>query len=206
MSYQGILGLPIFRGIWSALLFVHTMFFKKTFDWRGATVSPEAIIEGGPENIMLGADTVVESGAVLSTTYGGKIRLGHGCVVRRGAMIMTYGGNIVLGDCCTVGPYSILYGHGGLKAGNYVLFAAHSIVITANHTFESLDCPIYEQPLSKQGVEIGNDVWIGASARVLDGVHIGDGAVVGAGAVVTKDLVPFSVNVGVPARLAKMRR
>ena len=52
---------------------------------------------------------------------------------------------------------------------------------------------------------IGNDVFIGANVTVLDGVHIGDGAVIGAGAVVTKDIPPYAVAVGVPARVSKYR-
>lgn len=54
-------------------------------------------------------------------------------------------------------------------------------------------------------VEIGNDVWIGASVLVLDGVKIGDGAVIAAGAVVTKDCDAFGVYAGIPARLVKYK-
>lgn len=52
---------------------------------------------------------------------------------------------------------------------------------------------------------LGNDVWIGANAIVLPGVRIGNGAVIGAGAVVTKDVPPFAICVGVPARVVKFR-
>lgn len=54
-------------------------------------------------------------------------------------------------------------------------------------------------------VEIGNDVWIGAHALIMDGVSIGDGAVIAAGAVVTKDVEPYAIYGGVPARLIKYR-
>ncbi|WP_417228370.1 CatB-related O-acetyltransferase [Amphritea sp.] len=52
---------------------------------------------------------------------------------------------------------------------------------------------------------IGNDVWIGANAIILDGVNVGDGAIVGAGAVVTKDVPPYAVVTGVPARILRYR-
>ena len=54
-------------------------------------------------------------------------------------------------------------------------------------------------------VKIGNDVWIGCDAIIMPGVQVGDGAVIGAGAVVTKDVVPYSVVSGVPARLMRYR-
>lgn len=54
-------------------------------------------------------------------------------------------------------------------------------------------------------IEIGNDVWIGARAIILDGVKIGDGVIVGAGAVVTKDIPPYAVVGGVPAKIIRYR-
>lgn len=54
-------------------------------------------------------------------------------------------------------------------------------------------------------INIGNDVFIGANVTVLDGVTIGDGAVIGAGAVVTKDILPYAIAVGVPAKIVKYR-
>ena len=58
---------------------------------------------------------------------------------------------------------------------------------------------------NKIPVRIGNDVWIGLNAIVMDGITIGDGAVIGAGAVVTKDIPPYAIAVGVPARVIKYR-
>jgi acetyltransferase-like isoleucine patch superfamily enzyme len=60
-------------------------------------------------------------------------------------------------------------------------------------------------PASKGDIIIGNDVWIGYHATILSGVTIGDGAVVGAGAVVTKDIPPYGIAVGNPARLIRKR-
>lgn len=54
-------------------------------------------------------------------------------------------------------------------------------------------------------VEIGNDVWIGYGVKIMDGVKIGDGAIIGAGALVTKDIEPYSINVGVPSKKIKNR-
>ena len=68
-----------------------------------------------------------------------------------------------------------------------------------NHSYEN-------SPLrNNKPVVIGNDVWIGANVVILPGVNIGDGAVIAAGAVVTKDVVPYAIVGGIPAKLIKMR-
>ena len=58
---------------------------------------------------------------------------------------------------------------------------------------------------SKKPVFIGNDVWIGLNAVIMDGVKIGDGAVIGSGAIVTRDIPPYAIAVGVPAKVIKYR-
>ena len=62
-----------------------------------------------------------------------------------------------------------------------------------------------ERVLEHRGVAIGHDVWVGANAVILPGIRIGHGAVVGAGAVVTKDVAPYEVVAGVPARTLRYR-
>lgn len=62
-----------------------------------------------------------------------------------------------------------------------------------------------EDAVVKGDVVIGEDVWIGSNAVICSGVHIGRGAVVGAGAVVTKDILPYTINAGVPSRIIRKR-
>ena len=80
--------------------------------------------------------------------------------------------------------------------------APHGFTYTNESTF---DATLYLD--TKEGVQviIGNDVWIGSGVRILSGVTIGDGAVVGTGAVVTKDLEPYGIYAGVPAKLIRKR-
>ena len=85
------------------------------------------------------------------------------------------------------------------------MIGAHTIIVPANHGITRLDVPMGAQPLTKKGIAIAEDVWIGAGCKVLDGVHIGSGAVIGAGSVVTKDIGAYVIAVGVPAKVAGSR-
>ena len=79
-------------------------------------------------------------------------------------------------------------------------------IITRNHRFDRTDIPMMEQGFEEERpVYIGNDVWIGDRALILPGVHVGDGSIIAAGAVVTKDVPPYSIVAGVPARKIRDR-
>jgi len=152
-----------------------------------------------------GENAIVMRGAVLNREYGGSIDIGPGTVIHRGAMLLPLGGFIRLGLRCRVNPYSVLYGHGGLTIGDHVRIAAHCVIVPANHGIALDGELIAEQPMNKRGIRIGNDVWLGAGVRVLDGAVIGDGCVVGAGAVVRGDLEAYGIYAGVPAKLVGRR-
>ncbi|MCC7146537.1 MAG: acyltransferase [Phycisphaeraceae bacterium] len=142
----------------------------------------------------------------LRTYGGGSIKIGQNCRIMDYAMIMTYGGHVEIGAYSTVNPFCLLYGHGGLKIGRGVRIAGHTVMIPANHAFDDLEKPIWQQQETRQGIEIGDDVWIGAGCRILDGVNIGPGCVIGAGTVVTKSLPAYAIAVGVPARIIGNRK
>lgn len=171
----------------------------------GVFVAHNADIEIGPGAVNIGAGSHIAERTLISTKDGGSITLGKRCEIQRGALLLAYGGEITPGRECSVNPCSILYGHGGLTIGDGVRIAAHTVIIPANHRFDDPERPLRRQPLSKKGIRIEDDVWIGTGVRVLDGVVIGRGAVIAAGAVVTRDVPPYSVNAGVPSRVIGQR-
>lgn len=163
------------------------------------------IAYAGMAGARTGPNAIVMRGAVLDRERGGEITLGGGTVIHRGAMLIPFGGFIRLGFRCRVNPYSILYGHGGLTIGDHVRIAAHCVLVPANHGIALDEGLIAEQPMRRRGIKIGNDVWLGAGVKVLDGAVIGEGCVVGAGAVVRGELEPYGIYAGVPARLVGRR-
>ncbi|MDE6871395.1 MAG: CatB-related O-acetyltransferase [Bacteroidales bacterium] len=110
--------------------------------------------------------------------------------------------NAVIGKFCSIGPEVLI---GGLPSHPLNLKSTFPGFYQKDSSFYGVE-PEYEynEPEFKQ-VTIGNDVWIGARAMILDGVCVGDGAVIGAGAVVTKDVPPYAIVGGVPAKIIKFR-
>jgi acetyltransferase-like isoleucine patch superfamily enzyme len=147
----------------------------------------------------------IAASAVVEPLWGGSIHLDPTARVEHGACIWSYGGRIDIGPDVVIGPYSIVYGHGGLTIGAGSGLAAHVVLIPANHRFEDPSTTIRSQGETRQGITIGRDVWIAAHVTVLDGVTIGDGAVIAAGAVVRSDVEPYTIVGGVPARVIGRR-
>jgi acetyltransferase-like isoleucine patch superfamily enzyme len=112
---------------------------------------------------------------------------------------------IEIGEETFIGPDVCIAGPGNIKIGKRCLIAAHTGIFANNHNFTDPTKPIKYQGISCKGIIIENDCWLGHKVTVLDGVTIGEGCVIGAGAVVTKDIPPYSIAVGVPARVIKSR-
>ncbi|NMG11582.1 acyltransferase [Brasilonema sp. UFV-L1] len=112
---------------------------------------------------------------------------------------------IHIGEGTFIGPYVCLTGPGNIKIGKLCLIAAHVGIFANNHVFDDPTQYIEDQGLTRQGIVIEDDCWLGHAVTVLDGVTIGKGSIIGAGAVVTKDIPPFSVALGVPAKVVKSR-
>ncbi len=134
------------------------------------------------------------------------IEVGKGTVIKNYARICPRSGYIEIGEGCSINPFCVLLGYGGITIGNNVRIASNTTLTAFNHIFKNLEMKIKHQGNKCQGIIVEDDVWIGAGVRVLDGVTIGKGSVVGAGSVVTRDIPPYSVFAGVPARVIKDRK
>jgi acetyltransferase-like isoleucine patch superfamily enzyme len=135
-----------------------------------------------------------------------RVTLGEGAAVRQYALLSANGtdGVIRVGAHSMVGEFCILNAVQSVEVGEDTLIAPGCHVTDANHRIE-LGTLIRKQERDVAPIRIGNDVWIGAGAKILSGVNIGDGAVVAAGSVVREDVPPLTVVGGVPARILKTR-
>ena len=112
---------------------------------------------------------------------------------------------ISIGKYVTINEWVLIGGIGGVEIGDYCRIGHGCSLVAGEHGFASVEVPIYQQALIAGKITVGKDVYFGAGAKVLKGVTIGDGCVIGAGAVVTKNIPPFSIAVGVPARVIGRR-
>jgi acetyltransferase-like isoleucine patch superfamily enzyme len=135
----------------------------------------------------------------------GWVVIGPGAVLDQGVLLDAWGGRIEVGANVFLGPYTVVYGHGGVTIGADTLIAMHCRILSSDHAVPLPGTPIRSQPDRLLSTAVGRDVWLGAGVTVLGGVTIGDGCVVGAGAVVSSDLPANSVALGIPARVVKTR-
>lgn len=112
-------------------------------------------------------------------------------------------GVVRLGDNCRINENVYVQ---SAVIGDNVLIAPNVAVLASSHNFERTDIPIVEQGDTElKTVIIEDDVWLGRNVIVLPGITIGTGAIVAAGSVVTKNVQPFSIVAGVPAKLIRKR-
>lgn len=141
----------------------------------------------------------VDIPATANIRLGSQVRLGKDVYLG-----VWPSGQITVGDNSYLGRWTIVLAHARVSIGSDCLIAPGCHITDVNHGIAPGRL-IRLQELDSAGITIGNDVWIGAGCSILPGVTIGDGAVIGARAVVTKDIPPNAIAVGIPAKVVRYR-
>jgi acetyltransferase-like isoleucine patch superfamily enzyme len=137
----------------------------------------------------------------------GEFRLDDGVIVSRACMITGKGGGVHLGPRVNVGTGCMILSDAGITIGADTMLAGNCYVGGGAYDADApIDVPMSERPLVARPIDIGEDCWLGAGVVVIEGVTIGRGSVIGAGSVVTRDVPPYSIAVGAPARVLRKRR
>ncbi len=132
----------------------------------------------------------------------GKLFINEGSCIERGTEIIVYEGAILrIGNNVGIGSNCNIRSTGNVQIGNNVLIAQFVSIIDGQYEYKDKTIIFGKEHFRTEPVSIGNNVWIGIGVIVLPGVTIGDGAVIGAGSVVTKDIPPYAVAFGSPARV-----
>jgi virginiamycin A acetyltransferase len=158
----------------------------------------------------------IDSSAVISpladiehSVRGSVLEIGEGAQIDAFVKIKFTGGsgNVTIGPFTYLNSGCVIYSGNGIVFGRDVLVAANCVFAPTNHQFADRGRPIRLQGFrpSKGGIIVGDDVWIGAGAVLLDGAVIGRGAVVGALSLVRGEVEPYAIVAGSPARRIGMR-
>lgn len=210
---------------------LRNLLYPTILDQMGDQVRVESGVDfRGSAQIAIGNHSFIGRNTCLdASAVQGRIQIGNHCYILDMARLIIFSGNakITLGDyvgidrgvdiraldqeCIEIGrstyigPYTCMAGPGQIKIGVNCLIASHCGIYANQHIFSDLTMPIVDQGTTQKGIVIEDDCWLGSGVKVLDGVIIGHGSVIGAGAVVTKDIPPLSIAVGVPAKVISSR-
>ena len=169
---------------WNRLL-IHREFMRREAfaRWPVHGNVLEAFREG---RLEVGAHTLFEPHVWITAPGAARVRIGGGSFLNLGVMIAAME-LVEIGDHC--------------------MFANGCFVANAEHRFEDRDEPVPWQGFTSKGpTRVGDNVWCGANVVVTGGVTVGERCVIGANSVVTRDLPPFSVAAGAPARVLRQVR
>ncbi|MGL1862856.1 MAG: acyltransferase [Pseudodesulfovibrio sp.] len=171
--------LPTSLGIW-----LRRVIYTSYMDESGRFFIWENVLVTGFSSVRIGEDSRVSS---LCRLYGhdGILHMGQRCSLAPNVQIGAAQGEIYIGDDVSIGPNTVI------RAGI--------------HKYDRLDVPINSQGHRRTVVRIEDDVWIASNVVVSGGVTLGKGCVVAAGSVVTRDVEPYAVVAGVPAKIIKRR-
>lgn len=195
--------LALLRGTWRRLWLGEV---------RGLLFIGKHVTIRNPRLVRVGRSFVAEDYTEIQGLSQKGVRIGDNVTMARFAQIRPsgyYGGEIgvgfEIGDNSNIGAYGYMGAAGGIRIGKNVMMGPRVSLLAEQHVIDRVDIPMRDQGTTRQGIVIEDDVWLGANCCVLDGVTVGRGAVVAAGAVVTKDVPPFAIVGGVPARIIRMR-
>jgi acetyltransferase-like isoleucine patch superfamily enzyme len=130
-----------------------------------------------------------------------KFKLGEYSTIEDFSTVNNGVGDVVIGDRTRLGMSNVIIGP--IKIGNDIMFAQNIVCSGLNHVYKDINMPIADQNVTTSLITIEDEVWIGANAVITAGVTVGKHSVVAGGSVVTKDVPPFSIVGGNPAKLLK---
>ncbi len=176
----------------------------------GGSVFGRSIVFRQPHKVHIGRAVVIDDQCCLDaiTDAAEGIRIGDTTMVGMGTKLAAKLGSITIGSNCGLGANVTIHSSvgGSVRIGSNVLIAGHVYLGGGQYHTARTDISIAEQGhIDGLLLEIGDNCWIGANATVVNGVTVGRDCIVAAGAVVTKDVPPFSIVGGVPAKIIRSR-
>lgn len=156
----------------------------------------------GYENIKIGSKCKIFHGSIIDASRG-KIVFKNNVTVCVNSILNSAGGFITIDSGTTIGDFCNLYGQGGLMIGKDIMVASCVQIVPNQHKYKDISKAIKFQDEESKGITIKDGCWIGTNVTILDNVVIGKNSVVAAGSIVNKNVLDYSVAVGIPAHIVK---
>jgi acetyltransferase-like isoleucine patch superfamily enzyme len=161
-----------------------------------------------PRKIVIGDNVVIDDNCCLDAkgTSNAGIQLGDGVFLGRNTILSCKNGDIVLDEQANVGFNVEVFSAARVRVGKRVLIAAYTYLVGGDHLYDRTDIPVLEQGRTARGIEVDDNVWLGAHVVITDGSRVGRDAIVGAGSVVIGEVPEYHIAAGTPARVIRDRR
>mgnify|MGYP005993289087 CR=1 FL=1 len=153
----------------------------------------------------IGDNVVIEDGALIfhceNITIEKNVYIGHNTILKG-----YYKNEMIIGEGTWIGQNCFFHSAGGIEIGKNVGIGPSVKILTSNHISEYIEKPVLHNPIEFKKVIIEEDSDLGVGSIIMPGITIGKGSIVGAGALVTKDVPPYSIAVGNPAKIIRNRK
>jgi acetyltransferase-like isoleucine patch superfamily enzyme len=171
------------------------------------TVFGKDVVLRCPGRISLGQRVMIDDYAVLDAKgENSSLELGDQILLGRSTILSCNDSILTIGNFVSFGPFCFLASRSVLRIGSNVAIGAGTYFLGGGHAHDDPDTAVIHQARLSKGIIVEDNAWIGIDAKILDGVTIGRNSIVGAGAVVSKDVPPWTVVLGNPARVVEKRK
>lgn len=148
-----------------------------------------------------GTNSIIRRLTIMNISPLNSFMLGNRSIIEEYTVIDNGVGDVLIGNDCLIGLRNTLIGP--IQIGNHVIIAQNVVISGLNHRYEDISIPIHKQGVITKKITIEDEVWIAANSIITAGIHIGKHSIVAGGSVVTKDVPPYSVVAGNPAKVIK---
>jgi acetyltransferase-like isoleucine patch superfamily enzyme len=183
-------------------------FFKKS---SGILFLGRRVVLKHKHLISLGKTITIGDNVEINALSQNGIFIGNNVTILRNSIIECTGNIKNIGEGLTIGNHvgiaqnCFIQVRGKVNIGDYVIFGPYVKLFSENHDFKDTSVPIVYQGETRLPVTVENNVWLGTNCTILGGVTIGEGSIIAAGAIVNKDIPPYSIAAGIPAKVIKSR-
>lgn len=148
-----------------------------------------------------GKNATIRRQTIMNVSPINSFRMGDCSTIEEYSVLDNGVGNILIGSHTRIGLRNTIIGP--VQIGDHVILAQNVVLSGVNHSYKDISAPIHQQKVSTQTITVEDEVWIAANSIITAGVTIGRHALVAAGSVVTKDVPPYTVVAGNPAKIIK---